>query len=139
MSREITFRLSAPLQLPNRKMNLGWKAKGAITKKARELLSWEIRALIAGQIPDEPFLYSSVKVFRHGIIEPDRDNLYFSAKDLMDVLQPAITRRSFGLGVISDDKPSRCLFDIKHIKAPKRDAQCTVVVIQELDHIPVEA
>src|SRR5271157_315989 len=135
MTSIIQFRLPGPLQLPNRKQNLHWKAKGAIVRKAREKLAWEIRALLNGQMPAEPFQFASVQVFRHGIIEPDRDNLYFSAKDLMDVLQPSTDRRTFGLGIISDDKPSRCDFDIKHVKAKHRPDQCTVVVIRELASI----
>ena len=135
MTGIIQFRLAAPLQLPNRKSNLNWNAKGAMVKKAREQLAWEIRAALAGQMPAQPFQFSSVQVFRHGIIEPDRDNLYASAKDLLDVLQPmrdVRPRRLFGLGIIADDKPSRCAFEIKHIKARHRTDQCTVVVIRQL-------
>ena len=136
--REITFTLAAPLQLPNRKQNLDWRIKGAMTKKARELLAWEIRAAIAGQIPAAPFEYASVKVFRHGLREPDLDNLFASAKDLLDVLQPMRDkrpRRPFGLGIIVDDKPSRCKFEIAHVKAKHRTDQKTVVVIGELASI----
>jgi len=139
MTGIIQFRLPTPLQLPNRKQNLDWKIKGAITKKARQTLAWEIRTLINGQMPVNPFEFASVQIFRHGIIEPDRDNLYASAKDLLDVLQPVTARRSFGLGVIADDKPSRCAFDIKHVKAKHRPDQCTVVVIRELASIDVGA
>jgi hypothetical protein len=138
MTVDIIFRLAAPLQLPNRKSNLDWKAKGAMTKKARELLAWEIRAVLAGQLPLEPFEYSSVIVFRHGITEPDRDNLYASAKDLLDVLQPMRDKRPkrlFGLGIISDDKPSRCAFDIKHVKAKSSLEQYTLVRIRDLTQI----
>lgn len=135
------FRLAAPLQLPNRKSNLDWRIKGAMVKKARERLAWEIRAALSGQLPDEPFAYAKVQIFRHGIIEPDRDNLYAAAKDLLDVLQPmrdVRPKRLFGLGIITDDKSSRCDFEIKHIKARHRVDQCTVVIIHELEAMTSE-
>lgn len=134
---DISFRLTAPLQLPNRKPNLRWQAKGAITKKARELLAWEIMAALAGQIPAETFKFSSVRIFRHCVGEgPDVDNLYASAKDILDVLQPPTARRTFGLGIISDDKPSRCDFVIQHVRARHRPDQCTRVVIRMLEAMP---
>lgn len=138
MSVDISFHLAAPLQLPNRKLNLRWQAKGAMTRKARELLAWEIRAAMVGQIPAEPFKFASVRVYRHCVGEgPDIDNLYASAKDILDVLQPPTARRTFGLGIISDDKPSRCDFVIHHVRARHRPEQCTRVVIRQLEAMPV--
>ena len=138
MTSILQFRLHAPLQLPNRKPNLDWRIKAAMVRKARFQLAWEIRAALNGFLPPEPFAYASVQVFRHGIREPDIDNLFASAKDILDVMQPATEKRKFGLGIITDDKPSRCKFEIKHIQAKHRTDQGTLVVIRQLETIQQE-
>ena len=136
----LTFRLAAPLQLPNRqRIAANWRAGAAEKKKARALLSSEIAALTVGQRPAEPWSLVSVQVFRHSIQEPDTDNLYASVKGLLDCLQPATQRRTYGLGIIANDKPSACELSVRHVKARHRTDQCTVVVIRELAEIVAEA
>lgn len=129
----ITFRLAAPLILPNRK-GIAYNRQAAAGKvaAARVSMAREVMAVLGGPRPAVPFEYSSVQVFRHSLQEPDRDNLYASVKDLLDVLQPSHERRTFGLGIISNDKPSRCLLTVRHIQARYRSDQCTIVVIRQL-------
>lgn len=140
MSAILTFRLPAPLQLPNRKglARNRFAAAGKVAT-ARKALAWEVSIALAGSRPVTPFKFCTIQIYRHGIQAPDIDNLYASAKDLLDVLQPSTKRRTFGLGIIADDKPSRCLPTVRHVQAKKRDDQCTVVVIRELSAVEFEA
>ena len=137
---EIVFRLPAPLRLPNRKGIARTRAAGAAQEKeARELLAWEIASMLAGQRPAEPLKYVQVSVFRHSLQEPDTDNLYASCKGLLDVLQPSGKRRTYGLGIIENDKPSRCLLKVRHIPVRYRTDQCTHVVIKAVAAADIEA
>lgn len=113
--------------------------------KLKNRLAMEIRA--AGVItPTSPLALSSVTVWRHSLVEPDTDGLFGSLKQLLDVLQPQgrlVRIKSVlqyqnpqGLGIIADDKPSRCLVQPYWIKARNRPEQKTVVVIRELIEMP---
>lgn len=127
------FTLSAPLLLPNRRGIASSRAAGAARVRAeREQLAWEVAALLAGSRPVVPFRHAAVQVFRHAVQEPDTDNLYTSCKALLDVLQPCGARRLYGLGIIENDKPSRCILSVRHMQERHRTAQCTRVVVREL-------
>lgn len=137
MTKIITFTLREPLKLPNRRgIPQNRNAGAAILKKERAFLSQEIWALLGGRLPKEAFSYAQVKVFRHSLQEPDTDNLYASCKALLDVLQPVAKNRVYGLGIIENDKPSRCDLIVRHVRARKKDDQCTRVVITQLESAP---
>ena len=127
-----SFRLAAPLQLPNRiPAGKTWKAAAGRKAKARQLLALEVMALI-GARPAQPLARASVQVFRHGIQAPDQDNLFASCKGLLDVLQPSTARRKYGLGIIAGDDPAHLELAVHHIKAAHRGEQGTVVVVREI-------
>ena len=116
--------------------------------KLKERLAMEIRA--AGIIaPPRPFDLAAVTVWRQSLVEPDTDGLFGSLKQLLDVLQPqgglvmikgkTQFRNPQGLGLIADDKPSRCVVNAHWIKARHRPDQKTVVVIHELSEMPERA
>ncbi len=79
-----------------------------------------------------PMEYATVQVWRHGIQEPDYDNLFASLKGLMDVLQPVSKRHPYGCGVILNDSPKHVYTRIHHVQAQKRVDQHTRVVIREV-------
>ncbi len=131
--REITIRLAKPLKLPNRR-NLGsnWKATHAARASERRALSAEIIAQLVGVRPEHPFNFASIVIERVGIRAPDYDNLYASAKALLDCLQPCTDRRRYGVGVIAGDDPTRLKLSVEHVKAKRIVDQHTVVRIREL-------
>lgn len=135
--RQISFTLSKPLKLPNRR-NLGanWKAAHAVRAAERRILSAEIVAQLAGRRPEQPFAFAEVIVQRVGIRAPDFDNLYASAKALLDCMQPCTDRRKYGLGVIADDGPAHIVLRVEHIQAKRLCEQCTEITIRELAEMP---
>lgn len=137
--REIHITLAKPLKLPNRR-NLGanWKAAHAARAAERRILSAEILAQLVGNRPEQPFAFAEVVVRRIGIRAPDYDNLWASAKALLDCLQPSTDRRKYGVGIIAGDDPKRLVLRVEHVQAPRLCEQRTVVVIRELAAMPVE-
>ncbi len=133
MMHQISFTLAKPLKLPNRR-NLGsnWKAAHAARAAERRILSAEIAAQLAGRRPESPFAIAQVIVQRVGIRAPDYDNLYASAKALLDCMQPATDRRKYGLGLIAGDDPMRLVLRVEHVRAKRLCDQCTEVAVREL-------
>ncbi|WBO60571.1 hypothetical protein GT370_07310 [Acidocella sp. MX-AZ03] len=104
------------------------------------MMAMEIAALLAGIRPVEPIQYARVWVFRHSTgQEPDRDNFNAACKGLLDVLQPSTAKRSYGLGVIENDKPGRCDLRIHHVHAKHSTQQMTRVIITEIDAAEIDA
>jgi hypothetical protein len=130
MTALLEFRLAAPLPLQNRWERMHWAER----KTLKKLLAWEIRSLLAGQIPEKPINFVHVQVWRRSISEPDQDGLIVKA--LLDVLQPSSQRHPYGLGIIKDDKRSNCISSINHVQVKHRTEQCTRVVIRELYAMP---
>lgn len=138
--REITFTLRKPLKLPNRRsLGSNWQAAHAARAAERRILSAEIISQLVGIRPEQPFSYANILVERVGIRAPDFDNLYASAKALLDCLQPCTDRRKYGIGVIAGDDPARLELAVKHVQAKKLCDQCTRVTIRELANIEVVA
>lgn len=130
--REITFRLAAPLVLPNRNpLGKNWRAAAGRKKTARHDLALEVMSLI-GPRPEIPFRFATIQVWRHSVQECDTDNLYASLKPLCDVLQPSSRRHPDGLGVIENDKASQLYTRAYQVRAPRRCDQHTRVVIREV-------
>lgn len=138
-----TIHFTLPMLLPtrNEQDRLHYHDK----TRLKECLALEIRA--AGVLPPPmPLDLCAVTIWRHSLVEPDTDGLFGSIKQLLDVLQPKggiVTvqgkprlRNPQGLGIIADDKPSRCAVDVRWIKARHRTDQKTVVVIRELAEMP---
>lgn len=124
----IVFTLPCLLPLPNRTRGEHWTA----TRDRKPQLAREVWAALNGRRPAEPLARSRVTVWRHGIVEPDFDNLAASLKSLLDVLQPVTERRTYGLGLIADDAPSACDIRPRWIKAGRRVDQRTVVEVVAL-------
>ena len=130
----LIFTLPYALKLPNSEGIPTTRGIGAAKiRKARTDMAWEVAALLSGLRPAKPIRYSRVQVFRHSVGVPDRDNLFTSCKGLLDVLQPATSKRLFGLGIIENDCPSRCDLRVFDTKSPRRNEQFTRVVITEID------
>lgn len=131
---QIVFNLPYALVLPNRRGIASSRLAGAgKVRKEREQMAWEIAATLAGFRPRAPLKYVRVQVFRHSTGVPDTDNLYAACKPLLDVLQPATDRRVYGLGIIDNDKPSKC--ELRAFDAPLQTRQLpfTRVIITEID------
>ena len=129
----LSFRLSAPLKLPNQRgIAANRKAGAAQIARERVALATEIMALTHGKRPLAPLPKARVRVYRCSVGEPDTDNLYASAKALLDCLQPSNERRKYGLGIIENDRPSQCELRVHHVKAAGRAEQCTIVMIEDL-------
>jgi hypothetical protein len=127
------FRLARPLPLPNR-AGLGRTmfAAAGVRKEVRRQLAAEIWAALGCKLPVKPFQLARIMVERHGIREPDEDNLRASVKALFDVLQPATANRAYGLGIIAGDDKRRLVQDVVHVQAAKMVDQCTLVRIFDL-------
>jgi hypothetical protein len=130
---EIMFRLAKPLPLPNR-VGLGRTmfAAAGVRKEVRRKLAAEIWAALGCRLPVRPFGRARIMVERHGIREPDEDNLRASVKALFDVLQPATANRAYGLGIIAGDDKRRLEQQVVHVRAAKLADQCTLVRIFDL-------
>ena len=132
MTQRIAFTLPLLLPLPNRRRGTHW----AVLSKERKRLATEIWAALGTQQPAQPLARARVTIWRHSVQEPDTDNLYASCKGVLDALQPATERRTYGLGVITDDRPSLCDLRAKWVKAAHRTDQRTVVeVVEWLDAV----
>lgn len=130
----IVFCLPYALVLPNRRGIASNRLAGAgKVRKERERMAWDIASVLAGFRPAAPLKYVRVQVFRHSKGEPDTDNLVSSCKPLLDVLQPAGDRRLYGLGIIENDKPSRCELRVFDMPLKQRENPFTRVVITEID------
>jgi len=124
---EYSFTLKRPLILPNRKKDMHWSTKS----KLIHALSQEVAQAI-GRGPPEPIPKALVRVFRHGIKQPDDDNLVASLKWLLDLLQPRSKRHPYGLGIIAGDDPEHLVSEIFHLKPRSRAEQKTIVTIRDL-------
>ena len=125
MTDRIAFTLPLLLPLPNRRRGTHW----AVLSKERKHLAAEIWAALAGRVPPSPLPRARVTIWRHSVQEPDTDNLYASCKGVLDAIQPATDRRTYGLGIIVDDKPSVCELRALWVKERHRTDQRTVVEV----------
>lgn len=114
------------LPAPNRRERMHW------AEKRRRLadLAWQIRAL-GGVPPRAPVERSVVLVRRAALRELDVDALAGAAKWVLDVLQPASDRHPYGLGWISDDRPSVCRLIPEFERVRNKLAVGTRVVVWE--------
>lgn len=124
--RQYSFNLKAPLLLPNRKKSLHW----AVQSQLIHALSQEVAQAIKQDV-SEPMKRAHIRVWRHGIREPDPDNLEASLKWLLDVLQPRSQRHPYGLGIIAGDDSEHCAYEIFHVQTKTRVEQKTKVHIRE--------
>ncbi|MDL2172443.1 hypothetical protein [Asaia sp. HumB] len=137
--REITFTLPAPFPLVNRTTGFSHYT----TAKQKNQLRRQVMAAALHLRPPAPFERAKVIVERHSVGTPDKDNLWGSAKRLLDCLTtPALlnvrtegarqrTKNKRGLGFIIDDAPQYAEIEVIGVKC-KRDEQRTVVTIREV-------
>lgn len=131
---KIVFNLPYALVLPNKTgIELTRQSGAGKIRRQREQMAWEIAAALAGFRPRAPIKYARVQVFRHSTGVPDTDNLYAACKPLLDVLQPATDRRVYGLGIIENDKPTKCELRAFDAPLPNRQLPFTRVIITEID------
>lgn len=73
-----------------------WRGRRAVKKRWQQ----HVRAIVLGDhyVPEKPLQRATVRCERHSSVEPDRDNLASSFKNIIDGLVL--------VGVIEDDKPS---------------------------------
>jgi hypothetical protein len=93
--------------------------------------------MVAGAIkerPARPFERARVTVERFSAqtADIDIDNLYGSAKGLADILCQQSRVHPFGLGIITDDKPSVCDLRVSATKVRHRIDQKTIVTVEAL-------
>ncbi|WP_230844520.1 hypothetical protein [Acetobacter pasteurianus] len=96
-----------------------------------------------GQRISEPMQKARVLIERHGVHEPDMDNLWGGAKRLIDCLTtPKLlqvrtegarqrVKNKRGLGFVVDDGPAHITLEIRHVPA-RICTQKTVVTITEI-------
>lgn len=108
----LTFEL--PLELvpmPN-----GPKGLARMHYQAKRRLKEKLANVLAPQVPTAsgtPFLYAKVEMIRYSSGSADKDNLYASAKFLLDVLQVNSKRHPHGIYVLEND-------DTEHIELSAR-------------------
>jgi hypothetical protein len=93
-------------------------------------LAEEIR-YAAGVRAGAPMPFAVVIVTRHSPSEPDPDNLFASAKPLLDVLQPPARAYPFGLGLIVGDAPHQIELVCNWRQAPKNQGYTRVSLYPE--------
>lgn len=126
--REIRFTLARPVKLLNVTQRMHWSARRRYAKE----LSAEIAVLAWALIPPQPWSRATVRIERWSIKEPDKDNLYASAKCLVDCLLPRSTRHPHGLGFVVDDSPDHMDQTVVHKQAATRKQQSTTVIIEKV-------
>ena len=136
--QEITFTLPFAYKLPNRTIGQHW---GRATREKNDLMR-KVAAEAYHLRPAQPFRKARVVIERHGVREPDTDNLVAGMKRLLDCLTTPVMQQSKsgrpsvknkrGLGFVVDDSPEFITLEVKHVKS-KRDEQKTVVTITEID------
>ena len=136
--RSITFTLPFAYKLPNRTIGQHW---GRATREKNDLMR-KVAAEAYHLRPPQPFRKARVVIERHGVREPDEDNLVGGVKRLVDCLTTPVIQNSQsgrasiknkrGLGFVVDDGPDFITLEVRHVKA-KRAEQKTVVTITEME------
>lgn len=124
----IRFELPTPTPLLNELLRLHWSQR----RKLASRLAWAIKVATAGQRPKEAYARAKVRIERHSIRTPDYDGMVGGAKPLIDCLLPLSDRHPHGLGFVADDSPSCMELEVVAVKAAGREAQKTVIVIEEV-------
>lgn len=139
MTRKITFTLPAPFPLVNR--ITGYSHFTAARQKNQ--MQREVAAVAYHLRPSVPLDRAHVLIERHSVGTPDTDNLWGSAKRVLDCLTTPMplkvrtpgarqrTKNKRGLGFIVDDAPKHLVLDVKAVKC-RLCEQKTVVTITEI-------
>ena len=125
MPRTIAFTLAKPTMLLNETL----RTHHRVMARKQVALAWEIASQVTR--PAEPFARARVRIERRSTGTPDQDGAVGGAKSLIDCLLPASKRHPRGLGIIADDGPGCITLEVVAVKV-KRDAQRTVVVVEEM-------
>ncbi|GBR65893.1 hypothetical protein [Gluconobacter wancherniae] len=146
MTRTISFTLPAPFPLVNR--TTGYSHFTAARQKNQ--MQRQVAAAAYHLRPSLPFERAHVLIERHSVGTPDTDNLWGSAKRLLDCLTtPALlnvrkegarqrTKNKRGLGFIVDDAPRHLTLEVRGVKC-RLCEQKTVVTITEIMSAEVAA
>lgn len=123
-SERIEFVIPMRLTLLNPTLRSHWSRR----RKVALMLAWEVAvALPMARRPKTPWARANVRIERTSPKTPDRDNLYGSAKPLLDILQPLHAKcRPLGLGVIENDSDT-CI-DLVVVHVPGTQARTRVVL-----------
>lgn len=139
MPKVISFTLPAPYPLVNR--TTGYSHFTAMKQKNQ--MQREVAAAAYHLRPATPLQRAHVLIERHSVGTPDTDNLWGSAKRVLDCLTtpaPLVVRKpgsrqrvknKRGLGFIVDDSPKHLVLNVKAVKC-RLCEQKTVVTITEL-------
>lgn len=137
--RTIRFELPFAYALPNKTNGQHYFA----ATRDKNAMHRAVAAASVGQRPPEPFQRARVDIERHGVREPDPDNLVGGAKRLIDCLTtPRLlnvrkagarqrVKNKRGLGFVIDDGPDHIELHVTHVPA-RLCAQKTVVTITEI-------
>lgn len=75
-----------------------------------------------------PFERAKVEVIRYTAQEPDKDNLVSSVKPVLDALQPATEKRTYGTFVIVNDNSAHIDLDVRWEKCSPKLGKVIVLV-----------
>lgn len=116
------------LPSPNRTHSRHW----AVAAERRRLWAWYVKLALIGQVlPAEPIRYAYVRIERHSSGGLDIDNLYASAKAVLDVLQPFGPRRPLGLGIIAGDDSKKLNLEVVNVLIGRGVQKKTIILISE--------
>jgi hypothetical protein len=124
----IEFEIPLLLKLPNTLSGRHWSAAMAQRKKLAPMLSLALSQYFGAA----PMERAHVTVTRYSIgpVRPDWDNLFASAKPLIDLLLVRTERHPHSFGLIVDDDPKRLIPFMFSERCEKRSQQRTHVKIQ---------
>lgn len=137
--KTIHFELPFAYPLPNRTLCQHW----ATATREKRRMQRAVAHATTGRRISEPMQKAHVLIERHGVHEPDMDNLWGGAKRLIDCLTtPKLlqvrtegarqrVKNKRGLGFVVDDGPAHITLEIRHVPARICD-QKTVVTITEI-------
>ncbi|WP_051626123.1 hypothetical protein [Kozakia baliensis] len=136
---KVTFTLPFAYPLPNR--TNGFSHFAATNQK--RAMARSVAAAARHLVPPTPFEQAHVLIERHGVREPDTDNLWGGAKRLVDCLTtPKLltvrtegarqrVKNKRGLGFVVDDARKHMTLEVRHVQSRLCD-QKTVVTITEV-------
>ncbi|MBS1096381.1 hypothetical protein JK191_02090 [Gluconobacter sphaericus] len=139
MPRTITFTLPAPFPLVN---TTNGHSHFTATRQKNQMQR-QVAAAAFHLRPSKPFERAHVLIERHSVGTPDTDNLWGSAKRLLDCLTTPVllnvrkegarprVKNKRGLSFIVDDAPKHLTLDIRAVKC-RLCEQKTVVTITEI-------
>lgn len=124
----VEFTLSAPTKTLNQILRMHWRDR----QHYQQQLSGEIGRLTMAQPVRIPFEKCRVTITRYSLKVPDADNLWASAKPLVDCLLVHSATHPQGLGFCRDDSPDHMQMIVKSALVKRSAEQRTHVLIERI-------